>query len=233
MQRDSFIFYRSFFDAIDAISKKISSKDKVLLYESLIKTSLKLDENLEETKRKLSKNPIVFSLFLSFLPQILANNKKFENGCKGREYGVLGKDYGKLGGRPNNPPNNPPNDNDKCIMNNVNDIISFSNEKDNITHLQKNQNFENSEKENSEKKEISKRNVFRPPTIDEVKAYCSKRNNSVDADKWHDFYASKGWMVGKNRMQDWKACVRTWENSQNYQSNQKQKTKDVNDLWKN
>ena len=27
----------------------------------------------------------------------------------------------------------------------------------------------------------------------------------------HDFYESKGWMIGKNRMKDWKAAVRTWE----------------------
>jgi hypothetical protein len=52
---------------------------------------------------------------------------------------------------------------------------------------------------------------FKPPTIEEVKAYCLERNNSVDADKWHDFYSSKGWMVGKNKMKDWQAAVRTWE----------------------
>lgn len=52
---------------------------------------------------------------------------------------------------------------------------------------------------------------FKPPTIEEVKTYCLERKNNVDADKWHDFYLSKGWMVGKNKMKDWKAAVRTWE----------------------
>jgi hypothetical protein len=52
---------------------------------------------------------------------------------------------------------------------------------------------------------------FIPPTLEEVQAYCKERNNNVDAQKWHDFYQSKGWYVGKNKMKDWKACVRTWE----------------------
>lgn len=55
------------------------------------------------------------------------------------------------------------------------------------------------------------RGVFTPPTIDEVKAYCFERGNKVDADRWYDFYSAKGWMIGKNKMKDWKAAVRTWE----------------------
>lgn len=53
--------------------------------------------------------------------------------------------------------------------------------------------------------------VFTPPTREEVKAYCQERNKGVNPDKWYDFYESKGWMVGKNKMKDWKASVRTWE----------------------
>ena len=52
---------------------------------------------------------------------------------------------------------------------------------------------------------------FPPPTPEEVKAYCKERNNQVDASKFVDFYASKGWIVGKTQMKDWKAAVRTWE----------------------
>ena len=44
-----------------------------------------------------------------------------------------------------------------------------------------------------------------------MRAYCQERGNAVDAGKFHDFYASKGWMVGKTKMKDWKAAVRTWE----------------------
>lgn len=55
------------------------------------------------------------------------------------------------------------------------------------------------------------RTTFLPPTIEQVEAYCNERNNFVDPQKFVDFYASKGWMVGKNKMRDWKAAVRTWE----------------------
>lgn len=54
---------------------------------------------------------------------------------------------------------------------------------------------------------------FAPPTIEEVKDYCQERNNFVDPEKFIDFYSSNGWKVGKNKMVDWKACVRTWEKS--------------------
>lgn len=52
---------------------------------------------------------------------------------------------------------------------------------------------------------------FVHPSLDEVKAYCVERKNTVDPEKWLDFYLSNGWKVGKNSMKDWKAAVRTWE----------------------
>jgi hypothetical protein len=51
------------------------------------------------------------------------------------------------------------------------------------------------------------------PTIDEIKKYCVERNNSVSSEKFFDFYESKGWLVGKNPMKDWKAAIRNWENN--------------------
>lgn len=54
---------------------------------------------------------------------------------------------------------------------------------------------------------------FVPPSVDEVAAYCQERKNGVDAQEFVDFYTSKGWMVGKNKMKDWQAAVRTWEKS--------------------
>lgn len=52
---------------------------------------------------------------------------------------------------------------------------------------------------------------FKKPTLDEVKNYCILRNNNIDAEAFIDFYESKNWQIGKNKMKDWKACVRTWE----------------------
>ncbi len=59
-------------------------------------------------------------------------------------------------------------------------------------------------------KDIVKK-VFSKPTLQEIKDYCNERNNKVDAERFYDFYESKNWMIGKNKMKDWKACVRTWE----------------------
>lgn len=64
------------------------------------------------------------------------------------------------------------------------------------------------------RKEVSAAKRFTPPTVDEVKAYCDERGNSVDPERFVDFYASKGWMVGKTKMKDWKATVRNWERSE-------------------
>lgn len=52
---------------------------------------------------------------------------------------------------------------------------------------------------------------FTPPTLQEVQVYCMNRHNNVDPEKFIDFYSAKGWMIGKNKMKDWKAAVRTWE----------------------
>ncbi len=52
---------------------------------------------------------------------------------------------------------------------------------------------------------------FNKPTIEEIKAYCTERNNGIDANYFFDYYESKGWQIGKNPMKDWKAAVRTWE----------------------
>ncbi len=52
---------------------------------------------------------------------------------------------------------------------------------------------------------------FQPPTVEEVRAYCIERRNSVDAERFVDYYTANGWMIGKSKMKDWKAAVRTWE----------------------
>lgn len=69
----------------------------------------------------------------------------------------------------------------------------------------------NVEKEKEKEIERDIKGRFTPPSVDEVKAYCLERKNSVDPQAFVDFYEAKGWMIGKNKMRDWKAAVRTWE----------------------
>lgn len=56
---------------------------------------------------------------------------------------------------------------------------------------------------------------FEKPTIEKIQEYCIERNNGINAEAFYDFYESKNWYVGKNKMSDWKACVRTWERRAN------------------
>jgi hypothetical protein len=59
-----------------------------------------------------------------------------------------------------------------------------------------------------------KNNKFIPPTIEQVQEYCKERNNTVDAEKFVNHYASSNWFRGKTKLKDWKACVRTWEKNE-------------------
>lgn len=76
------------------------------------------------------------------------------------------------------------------------------------------------DKEREEKREsgetpetprAQKSSRFKPPTVEEVRAYCEERGNGVDAQRFVDYYEAAGWKRGKTPIKDWRACVRTWE----------------------
>jgi len=141
--KDSMIFYRSFHDAIEKAKKKMSKKELFLLYDCIFSAGF-LMENPEVLQEKLKSFPVAEIIFISILPQISANNKKYTDGVKGSIFGHLGSDFGKKGGRPknppvggkNNPPYNPPNENEN---ENVNENV-------NENEISENQNTYNPEK---------------------------------------------------------------------------------------
>ena len=81
----------------------------------------------------------------------------------------------------------------------------------------------------------NKKALFKKPTLDEVKNYCILRKNNIDAEAFIDFYSSKNFMIGKNKMKDWKASVRTWESREknNPKNNSKGMSKIHQHLQKN
>lgn len=80
---------------------------------------------------------------------------------------------------------------------------------------------------------VEKSTRFIPPHIEEVKNYCIERKNDVDPQKWFDFYTAKNWMIGKTKMKDWKAAVRTWENNnKNAHPQFKQPQREIDKLYK-
>ena len=121
------------------------------------------------------------SIFTLIIPQLEANNKRYVNGCKG------GAPKGNTNASKKQPKNNL-----KTTKNNLN-----------LTEKQPNDNVNENDNVN--------RNKFIKPTIEEIQNYCNERNNGINAEAFHDFYESKNWYVGKNKMKDWKASVRTWE----------------------
>lgn len=94
-------------------------------------------------------------------------------------------------------------DND-TVTDTVNDNVN-----DNVT-VNVNDTIKEDSKES--KKGADKPTRFIPPTLSEVQKYISDNKYSVNASTFIDFYTAKGWMVGKNKMKDWKAAVRTWQN---------------------
>jgi uncharacterized protein YdaU (DUF1376 family) len=69
------------------------------------------------------------------------------------------------------------------------------------------------ENENENEDVIVNKNVFIIPSVKDVEDYCKSRGNTIHAAAFIDFYTSKGWMIGKSKMKNWKAAIHTWEHS--------------------
>lgn len=199
MEKESFVFYKSFFEAI----RKLKAADKVKVYDAICELALE-----EKDSELTGMADIVFTLIR---PQIKANNQKFKNGLKGAE-------SGKKGGKPKKA-ENPTG----VIEENPTGVIENNKEETpqgllkktpNVNVLNVNVNENENVNVNEKKKAptgLKKKQAFSPPSLTEVKSYCSERENNVDPQGFIDFYEAKGWMIGKNKMKDWKAAVRTWE----------------------
>ena len=145
-----------------------------------------IDYGLDDTAPDQNANAMAKVIFQMAKPQIDANVKRKANGM--------------MGGRPKN---NGCEDEKPMVIESENHRLET--EKPNVNV---NDNV-NDTKENTLKSVKEKR--FAPPTPENERGYCREMGyTNVDAERFVDFYASKDWMVGKNRMKDWKAAVRNW-----------------------
>lgn len=165
--RDSFVFYRSFADAIAGLPPEEYKK----VMQAIIGYAL---DGTEPTA-----GGIEYTVFCLVKPQIDANNKRYENG--------------KKGGRPIT----------KQEPNNNQDV---TNPQPNV-YVNVNDNDIKKKDTNVSKEKASR---FKPPTVTEVENYCREKEYRIDCERFVDFYRSKDWMVGKNKMKDWRAAVRNW-----------------------
>lgn len=174
--RDSFVFYRSFADAIAGLPPEEYKK----VMQAIIGYAL---DGTEPTA-----GGIEYTVFCLVKPQIDANNKRYENG--------------KKGGRPitkQEPSNN--QDVTKKKPNNNQDVTNPQ------PNVYVNDNDIKKKDTNVSKEKASR---FKPPTVTEVENYCREKEYRIDCEQFVDFYKSKDWMVGKNKMKDWRAAVRNW-----------------------
>lgn len=105
---------------------------------------------------------------------------------------------GKKGGRGN-----------KAMESQLKQNKANESENNNIRHKTEDKRQKTQDEDKDER--VSRAKRFTPPTVEEVAAYVKERGSDVDAQRFVDFYSSKGWAVGKNPMKDWRAAVRTWE----------------------
>ena len=100
--------------------------------------------------------------------------------------------------------------NNNTVLDYINNLSIYINDNDNDNEriVGTNRGYESSKSP----KEKPQRKII-PPQPEWVKEYCESRKNNVDYQKFMDFYESKGWLVGKTKMKDWEAAVRTWESS--------------------
>lgn len=184
MERTQFTFYDSFARSLSRIKKKADRADA---YDAIVFYAL---YGQEPDMDKLSDAAAI--AFEVIRPNLDASRRKAENG--------------KQGGRPKKQTESKPK---------ANESTGEANRKQ-----EKEQDKEQVKEQDKDKEQMlytaapsakKAKSVFVPPTVEEVREYCLERQNGIDPQSFVDFYGSKGWMVGRTKMTDWKASVRTWE----------------------
>lgn len=178
--RDSIVFYRSFYEAIKNLPPEDFKNSVVSIMEYGLNDMLPESNGIEKT------------VFLLVKPQIDANNKRYQNGMKG------GKTTAK---QTEEEPK--PNQSLTKVEPRLNQTITKPEPNVNV-------NVNDNDIKKKDPKGSKEKAHFVPPTLENVIGYCREKGYKVDAERFIDFYESKGWMVGKNKMKDWKVAVRNW-----------------------
>lgn len=224
--RESFIIYRSFF----ALIKLLPEKKQVKMFTAIF------EYGLDEKEPNFDGEETMRAIWSAIIPQLKANNKRYENGKKG------GAPIGNSNAEKQ--PSSEEINNQRCAKKTTKTIQNKTTKKqpnvnvnvnvnDNVNeNVNENENNTRSEQVASEHRKII------PPNLEDVSQYCQERKNGIDPQEFIDFYESKGWVVGKTKMKDWQASIRTWERNHrrdgkiNLPKEEKSVTDWINDLAK-
>lgn len=187
MSQKGIVYLPSYHEAI----RHLPDSDRLALYDAI------LDYGLDEIEPNELPS-ILQGYFALIRPNLDASRNRYSAAVEN----------GKKGGRP------PLNQSKKPTKNQCNNQRLKPNknqDKDKDMDMDMDLEMEKEYRDADKPPSHSVSSRFIPPSVDEVKAYCVERGNGIDPQHFVDFYASKGWMVGKDEMKDWKASVRTWE----------------------
>ena len=185
-RRDSFIFYRSFWEAI----READEAGQRQLYAAIAAFALDGEEP--------QLTGLIKAVWLAIKPQLEANRKRYENG--------------KKGGAPKGSSNNPTGRRGKAIATEPKEPIT--NQELTKNKANNNVNVNENVNENVESK-TKKRSVFSPPSLDEVRDFFSKGNFTSDPAAFFDHYEANGWVQrGGKPIKNWQAAARQWERRQ-------------------
>ena len=183
--KKSFVMYESWGAAIEKMNNEQAGE--------LIKAIYAFQKNPDV----VPEDPAIAFVFEIIKQKLEEDNKRYEEVCAARSEG------GKKGGRP------------KANASDKKQMVSEESKKskcfsEKAKKADNDNEYDNDLKENTIDGVKEKR--FAPPTLENVSGYCREMGyTNVDAARFIDFYTSNGWMVGKNRMKDWKAAVRNWD----------------------
>lgn len=183
--KKSFVMYESWGAAIEKMNNEQAGE--------LIKAIYAFQKNPDV----VPEDPAIAFVFEIIKQKLEEDNKRYEEVCAARS------EAGKKGGRP------------KANASDKKQMVSEESKKskcfsEKAKKADNDNEYDNDLKENTLEGVKEKR--FAPPALENVSEYCREMGyTNVDAVCFIDFYTSNGWMVGKNRMKDWKAAVRNWD----------------------
>ena len=191
-EKNSFVLYTSYRDQVDLLTNEQAG----ILFKSILGYAASV-----EPEQMDGMTAMAFSFIKAGIDK---DTDKYNRTCEAR------REAGRMGGRP------PKSESEENKQTKAKKANGFSEKQ---TKAKKADNDNEYDSDNDLKKkdtDVSKEKAsrFLPPTPDEVRGYCLEKGYAVDAERFIDFYESKGWFVGKNKMKDWKAAVRNWNRMQ-------------------